>query len=61
MKKAWEREFELMQQAKPVVLEEDEQGWLFSEQIEQIDDIMLKSKWKSNVPGSNAPEREHYA
>ena len=44
MKKAWEREFELMQQAKPVVLEEDEQGWLFSEQIEQIDDIMLKSK-----------------
>ncbi|HNZ77656.1 MAG TPA: ADP-ribosylglycohydrolase family protein [Bacilli bacterium] len=57
MKKAWEREFELMQQAKPVVLEEDEQGWLFSEQIEQIDDIMLKSKWKSNVPGSNAPER----
>ncbi|MFA6611168.1 MAG: ADP-ribosylglycohydrolase family protein [Bacilli bacterium] len=57
MKKAWEREFELMNHAKPIVLEEEEQGWLFSEQIEKIDDMMLKSKWKSNVPGSNAPER----
>lgn len=57
MKKAWEREYELMNQAKPVVLEEDEQSWLFSEQVEQMDDIMLKLKWKSNVPGSNAPER----
>ncbi len=57
MKKAWEREYELFQNAKPVVLEEDEQGWLFSEQIEKMDDIFLKMKWKSNVPGSNAPER----
>ncbi|MDD3170985.1 MAG: ADP-ribosylglycohydrolase family protein [Bacilli bacterium] len=57
MKKAWESEYELMKNAKPVVLEEDEQGWLFSEQVEKMDDTMLKSKWKSNVPGSNAPER----
>lgn len=57
MKKAWEREYELFQNAKPVVLEEDEQGWLFSEQIEKMDDIFLSMKWWSNVPGSNAPER----
>jgi ADP-ribosylglycohydrolase len=57
MKKAWEREYELLQNAKPVVLEEDEQGWLFAEQIECMDDFVLKMKWKSNVPGSNAPER----
>lgn len=57
MKKAWESEYELMQNSIPVVLEEDEQGWLFSEQVETMDDVFLKMKWNSNVPGSGAPER----
>ncbi|MDD4388075.1 MAG: ADP-ribosylglycohydrolase family protein [Bacilli bacterium] len=57
MKKAWEREYELMKNAIPKVLEEDEQGGLFSLSVEEMDDIFLKMKWKSNVPGSNAPER----
>lgn len=56
MKKAWELELETLQNAKPVVLEEDEQGWLFANKVEEMDDIALKSKWSSNVPGSNAPE-----
>ena len=47
----------MMCDAVPQVLEEDEQGWLFSETIENLDDTLLKMKWKSNVPGSNAPER----
>lgn len=57
MKKAWEREYEMMKNAIPKILEEDEQGWLFSLKVEEMDDIFLKMKWKSNVPGSNAPER----
>ena len=57
MEKAWEREYKMMCDAVPQVLEEDEQGWLFSETIENLDDTLLKMKWKSNVPGSNAPER----
>lgn len=57
MKKAWLREYELMCGAKPKILKEEEQGWLFSQKVEEMDDIMLKSKWSSNVPGSNAPER----
>lgn len=47
----------MMCAAVPRVLEEDEQGWLFAETIEKLDDTLLKMKWKSNVPGSNAPER----
>lgn len=57
MKKAWLREYETLCNSVPVLLEEDEQSWLFSEQIEDMDNIMLKMKWKSNVPGSFAPER----
>lgn len=57
MKKAWLREYELMCGAKPKILREEEQGWLFSRKVEEMDDIMLKSKWSSTVPGSNAPER----
>lgn len=57
MKKIWESEYELMAKAIPTILEEDEQGWLFSLKIEEMDDIFLKMKWESNVPGSNAPER----
>lgn len=57
MKKAWARENEMMFGAKPIMLEEDEQDWKFAEQIETIENTLLRMKWKSNVPGSNAPER----
>ncbi len=57
MKKLWEREYEFFANAIPKILEEEEQGWLFSQKIEEMEDIFLKMKWESNVPGSNAPER----
>lgn len=56
MKKAWEMEYDTMQNAKPVVLSIEEQGWLFLNKVEEMDDINLRMKWASNVPGSNAPE-----
>lgn len=56
MKKAWKFELETMQNSQPVILEEEEQGWTFAEQIEATDDVMIKMKWHSNVPGSGATE-----
>lgn len=58
--KAWKAEWDLLQQSVPVILEEEEQGWLFSNHIEEMEDIMLQMKWQSNVPGSGAPERVIY-
>ncbi|SNS54064.1 ADP-ribosylglycohydrolase [Anaerovirgula multivorans] len=58
MRKAWEMEHELMQNAIPVVLEEEDQTW--EEGAEFAGDYevaKLKLQWKSNVPGSYAPER----
>ncbi len=55
--KAWLSEKRLMEAAKPVVLSDEEQGWNFAQHIEDMDDVFLKMKWQSNVPGSGAPER----
>jgi len=55
--KAWEREYKLMSEAIPVVLQEEEQGWSAMGDVEKADDALLRIKWQSNVPGSNAPER----
>lgn len=55
--KAWFKEKELMEKAKIVILSDEEQGWLVSKEFEKIDDVSLKLKWNSNVPGSGAPER----
>ncbi len=55
--KAWIAEKELMENARPVILEEDEQGWLANKEVEKMEDALLKMKWSSAVPGSAAPER----
>ncbi|HRX14183.1 MAG TPA: ADP-ribosylglycohydrolase family protein [Eubacteriales bacterium] len=55
--KAWESEYKLMSEAIPVVLKDEEQGWSAMGDVEKADDAMLRMKWQSNVPGSNAPER----
>lgn len=55
-KKAWEREYEIFSNSKPVVLKEEEQTWDLAATVENLDDFLLKMKWHSNVPGSGAPE-----
>lgn len=58
MRKAWEMEHELMQNAMPVVLSAEEQTWdTGAEFAEKYIETMTKLVWKSNVPGSFAPER----
>jgi len=57
IKKAWKMELELIKSALPVILSDEEQGWNIADSIEQMDDAFLKMKWKSNVPGSGAPEQ----
>ncbi|QJD85757.1 ADP-ribosylglycohydrolase family protein [Cohnella herbarum] len=54
--KAWEKAYHLMQNANPVVLDEEEQTWLAMNQVEEFYDMTLKMFWHSNVPGSGAPE-----
>jgi ADP-ribosylglycohydrolase len=56
MKKAWELELETMQNSQPVVLEEENQGWTFAEQVEAVEDKLIQMKWHSRVPGSGAIE-----
>jgi ADP-ribosylglycohydrolase len=55
--KAWEMERELLENAQPVVLGEEEQTWGLIEKIETDEDNKLKMLWSSRVPGSGAPER----
>lgn len=55
--KAWYKEKQLMENAKIVILTDEEQGWLITKEFEKIDDTGVKMKWFSNVPGSGAPER----
>lgn len=55
--KAWERERELIENAQPVVLEEEEQTWGLIDKLETDEDNRLKMFWSSRVPGSGAPER----
>lgn len=54
--KAWKKAYELMQNAVPVVLDEEEQTWLAMNDVEKFYDFNLKLFWASNVPGSGAPE-----
>ena len=55
-KKAWQLEYETMEQSMPVILEAEEQGWSFSYQVETVEDELTRMKWHSNVPGSGATE-----
>ena len=57
MKKAWELEYEVFMNAKPVVLSEEEQTWDAAAAFENLSNISYKMKWNSNVPGSGAPEK----
>lgn len=57
MKKAWELEYEVLKSSQPVILKEEEQTWNFADEVEKMEDIFTLMKWKSNVPGSGAPEK----
>lgn len=56
MKKAWEMAYDLFSNAKPTVLNEDEQGWEPLKVVADFYDSILSLDWGSNVPGSGAPE-----
>lgn len=53
--KAWELTKDLLRNTKPVVRTEEEQTWDAS-QLMNSQDAMVALFWKSNVPGSAAPE-----
>jgi len=54
--KAWERERKITDQAMPKILDEEEQTWDLAFVLEENEDMHTKVLWKSNVPGSYAPE-----
>jgi ADP-ribosylglycohydrolase len=54
--KAWEIESGLLRAAIPVVLSEEEQGWDFCKHIEDMENILIRMRWHSAVPGSGAVE-----
>jgi len=56
-KKAWEIANDLYTNAKPVLLNEDEQGWEPLKAVSDFYDNILRMEWHSNVPGSGAPEK----
>ena len=57
MKKAWEIAYDIFSNAKPVVLNEGEQGWGALKSVSDFYDGILNLDWASNVPGSGAPEK----
>lgn len=56
MKKAWQFEYETMENSVPVILNEEEQGWTFCEEVESHENRLTSMLWKSSVPGSGATE-----
>lgn len=56
MKKAWELEYETMQNSQPIILEEEDQGWNFADKVEEVEDELIRMMWHSTVPGSGATE-----
>ena len=57
MKRAYEYDYELITNAKPVILSEDEQTWEEAFEVDEKNWQHVKLLWGSNVPGSFAPER----
>jgi hypothetical protein len=57
MKKAWQLEYDVFCNAKPVILSEEEQTWDAASEFERLADLKYLMKWNSNVPGSGAPEK----
>ncbi len=54
--KAWEMAQKILHEAKPAVVEEEDQTWDAMEDVEKSVDFMTRLLWHSNVPGSLAPE-----
>lgn len=54
--KAWEKERQIMDEAIPRILSEEEQTWLEGNEVEVAVDNQVLMLWNSNVPGSFAPE-----
>jgi ADP-ribosylglycohydrolase len=54
--KAWERASQLYKNAKPVILDEEDQTWEILKSVSSFYDQLAGLDWKSNVPGSGAPE-----
>lgn len=55
--KAWEMAGELYRNAKPVILQEEDQTWKILKDVSNFYDSLLALDWNSNVPGSGAPEK----
>ncbi len=55
---AWEREYELMANARPKLREADDEAlWTVLEGMENREDASVKMLWYNEVPTSGAPER----
>lgn len=54
--KAWKLECETMNKGLPIVLEADEQGWDYCEEVGANENKAAALRWHSNVPGSAAVE-----
>lgn len=54
--KAWELAREILEQAMPKLLAEEEQTWEANIEVGEAEDFHLRLLWSSNVPGSYAPE-----
>lgn len=54
--KAWQYEYEKRNKARPVNLEDAEEGWSGFAEMMEARDQLLKVFWDSKVPGSKAPE-----
>lgn len=57
MKRAYEYDQELIRNAVPVILSEEEQTWESAFAVDDANWNAVKLLWGSNVPGSGAPER----
>lgn len=57
MKRAYEYDYELITNAIPVILNEEEQTWELAFEFDKRNWEYVKTLWGSNVPGSFAPER----
>ncbi len=55
--KAWEIASNLYRNAKPVILEEEDQTWVIIKEVSKFYDSLVGLDWNSNVPGSGAPEK----
>lgn len=54
--KAWEIAGNLYRNAKPRILEEEDQTWKAINEVSDFYDRLVGLDWNSNVPGSGAPE-----